>query len=798
MSKESFKHRLIDGLTMFLVTALSLLLLLYVAFGEGKRTYELIHIEKVTAQGRLAQLSIEKFLREGLPLKQYAGFATLAQPIADSEDVDAMAVYDNSGRQLFLVTDKKKTLTLPEPPDAIKNAKENIEIDYGDAYYKVILPLRTRFETAGTVVVYSPTDLVTERLRPSFVPLLYVAAGLSAVFAILILIAAPYLPRSRVPWLQIGYGATFLIMAGFVIWTLVTLYYDGVQGKTNATAVTLSQRLNDIVEFNLSFKDLDGLERTFGEYRRLNSEVSEAALIVDNAREITTDPAKAGKGWNSDPWNYEHRIDMSRPDQSRRIDLAVTVPRDVVFQRVVRSIKNFAALFIASAFLSGLFLQVAASMQSLRASNVSSQNAAPNTAGGDAALVFVKPVFFLAVFLDSLTYAFLPKFMQEAATASGVSVGFASAPFTAYYLLFALSLIPAGNIADRYGPRPLIVVGLILAGASVLGLALPLGIMEMAALRAVSGVGQGLLLIGVQTYILAVASPEKKTQGAAIIVFGFQGGMISGMALGSLLVNLLHPQGVFAVSAAVAVATTIYTLLLLPRIAERKEGKGGLSAAVNRLVTDLKKVIASGEFLKTLVCIGIPAKAILTGTITFALPLLLHQQDYRPEDIGQVVMLYGLGVVATTGYVSRLVDRTRNTQSILFWGAIMSGLGLVLIGLTGSAVLDQGMLTTNLVVAGVIIVGVAHGFINAPVVTHVAHSQLAARVGAVPATTAYRFLERIGHIAGPFLLSQLFLIWGQNMEVVGGIGIATAALGLIFVAHLFSRRIAPAQADIAR
>src|SRR5207245_8879524 len=117
-------------------------------------------------------------------------------------------------------------------------------------------------------------------------------------------------------------------------------------------------------------------------------------------------------------------------------------------------------------------------------------------------------------------------------------------------------------------------------------------------------------------------------------------------------------------------------------------------------------------------------------------------------------------------------------------GAMMSGLGVVLIGLTGSAVLGQGMLTTILVVAGVIIVGVAHGFINAPVVTHVAHSQLAARVGAVPATTAYRFLERIGHIAGPFLLSQLFLVWGQYIEVVGGIGIATAALGFLLAAYL--------------
>ncbi len=61
-------------------------------------------------------------------------------------------------------------------------------------------------------------------------------------------------------------------------------------------------------------------------------------------------------------------------------------------------------------------------------------------------------------------------------------------------------------------------------------------------------------------------------------------------------------------------------------------------------------------------------------------------------------------------------------------------------------------------------------------------SNLAGRIGANPVTTTYRFLERIGHVAGPFIVSQLFLMWGQGPHVVAGIGIATAMLGLIFVA----------------
>ena len=63
-------------------------------------------------------------------------------------------------------------------------------------------------------------------------------------------------------------------------------------------------------------------------------------------------------------------------------------------------------------------------------------------------------------------------------------------------------------------------------------------------------------------------------------------------------------------------------------------------------------------------CIGVPAKAILTGTITFGLPLLLGQYGYRQEEIGQIIMLYAIGVVAASGYVSRVVDRTGSHTAV--------------------------------------------------------------------------------------------------------------------------------------
>jgi predicted MFS family arabinose efflux permease len=317
-------------------------------------------------------------------------------------------------------------------------------------------------------------------------------------------------------------------------------------------------------------------------------------------------------------------------------------------------------------------------------------------------------------------------------------------------------------------------------------------------LRGLSGIGQGMVFIGIQAYILAVAPPEKKTQGAAIIVFGFQGGMISGMAIGSLLVSYLQPQGVFLVSGTIGLAAAIYSVLLVPRVMERAQPKFGSSTGTFGIVNGLRHVLRNGEFLKTIFCIGVPAKAILTGTITFALPLLLGQHGYRQEDIGQIIMLYAMCVVAASGPISRLVDRTGNTTSTLFWGATISGTGLVLLGLMGSPAVGDGVLGTAVVIGGVALVGLAHGFINAPVVTHVAHSELAKEIGANSATTTYRFVERIGHVAGPALAGQLFLIWGQSPQILTGLGIATAALGFLFLVRKTPPRLRALGPEVAR
>lgn len=766
---------------MLIVSGLSLFLLIYVGFGEAQRTYEQLHYEKLTAQGQIVQNAMEKALRPGLPLKQYIGFGTLAERIlASDESIAAIIAYDINHNPVFISGDD----SVPLPLSATDSGQTPALDDRQQAYLQVTLPLRNRFEQIGSLTITVPRLVITGRIKNSFKPLLMTGAVLAFVFSLFITLFRDRLERRKTPWLQISFATTFIAMSMAVIITLIMLYSEGTQAKTRALADTLGQRLADIVTFNLVVQDILGLDQLFGDYQRLNPDIKAAALIINKEIVIHTDPEQVGQQWKHDKSNYEYIVDLTPSGSVREIRTAVVLPFNIVFERTTRSIKNFAALFVASAFLAGLFLQLASSLPGL----YRKENTIGTTTAGlesEAALLnLAKPVFFVAVFIEHLTYSFLPQYIDRIVMEDGLSSTYLSLPFIIFYLFFALALVPAGHIAEKISPRPLMYCGMLLSAIGLSLLILPPDIRVVIFARAVSGLGQGILLIGVQTYILMTVSPSKRTQGVSIIVFGFQGGMISGLAIGSLLVPYLGEHGVFLLCGTIGVAMTLYTLVMVPTIKGHTTGAVSLKKTFYQLAKNMVQVSRSLRFLKAILLVGIPAKTVLTGVIIFALPLILAQKKFPQEDIGQIIMVYGACVLISTHYFSRLVDRIGHSHLVLFWGSVISGFGIILIGLvdwqgTEFLAMSETMATTTLII-GVAITGFSHGLINAPVVTHIAESRLAQRIGSSTATATYRFMERIGHIAGPMLIGQLFVLGGQSAMLLIWVGGTIIILGLLF------------------
>lgn len=778
-----FRHRVIDAVTMLLVSGVSLVLLMYVGFGEGQRTYQKFYVEKVTAQAKIVQSALERYLRPGLPLAQYAGFKTRAAPIVESDrTIAALTIFDRVGKRIFTSGDTSIPLLPKESGNRDANSGAG-DVRHSDEFIQVVLPLQNRFEVAGHLAVTMPRSVVVQRVEEKFRPVLLVAGMLSLVFAIFVAASGRLLSQRRWPWLQIVFATVFLAMSGTVITTLVSLYSEGAQAKTKVLADSLGQRLSDLIGFNLNLGGIYGLDRTFDEYLKLNPDISAAGLTVDGKVTIHTDKSLIGKNWVTQSRTYEYVVDLATPNSSPAIRVAVAIPADIVYRQIARSVKNFAALFIASAFLAGVFLQIAGATQRLRSRQQTSTAESGSAEAENAALSLVKPVFFIAVLAEHLTYSFLPQYVESIVIGAGLAGAYLSAPFVAFYLCFAIALLPAGHFAQHYSARPLMFWGLILAAGGLLALALPLDIYAVILARSLSGIGQGMLFIGVQSYILNTASPDRKTQGAGIIVFGFQGGMISGMAVGSLLVSYIGASGVFILAGSVALLISIYAISAVPKVKQRVEAPVRTERYFAGLAQGLFTILRNWQFLKTMFFIGIPAKAVMTGVIIFALPLLLTQMKYAQEDIGQIIMVYAAAVVLSSGYASRFSDRYGQTHTILFLGAVISGIGLALLGVIGEEIMANSVssrINTILFVFGVAVIGAAHGLINAPVITHVGQSMLAQRVGDASLTATYRFLERIGHAAGPVIVGQLFLTFGQQPRLLLWMGTAIAVCGILF------------------
>jgi predicted MFS family arabinose efflux permease len=772
-------RRFSDAATMFAVSAVCLLLLVFVAYGKASRTFEQLLIEKLVAQGQLVQSTVETYVRPGLPLRQWAGYQQTTEPMVKADEfLVAMITFDREGDPVFVAGDRRIRPLDPAGAQVIANGKADLRSS--DKELQVILPLRNKFERVGDLMVAMDRGKVIEKVQTAFLPIVIFAGIASTFFSIVVFASwqAPETKRKRRA--AITFAGTFLAVAAAIVLAMISLFSDGAQSKGRALADSLGQRLDDITNYKLQLDQIDGLGAVLSEYRRLNTDVTAASIIVNGRIVEHTDPTAIGRFWTSDPSTYEYRVNITPPDYPRAVQVVVALPRSIVYWQVARSVKNFAALFVASAFFAFLFMQVAQATQHARRAATDDN---PDWRSA-AALDLVKPIFFLAVFVDHLSYAFLPQFVSGLVAAESLPQSYVAAPFTAYYLCFALALMPAGRYETRFGSRPLILGGLVLSSAALLAMAFAPTFLAILLARVSAGIGQGILFIGVQGYVLSKAARENRTKANAIIVFGFQAGMISGMAIGSLLVSQIQPTGVFMFGGVVAALATFYAATVLPREGNLRPA-GPPAHTSGQIWREIGLMLRDFEFVKTIVLVGIPAKAVLTGAVLFATPLLLHARGFAQEDIGQITMVYAGCVIFASSLAANLADRHWDTKSVLSWGAVLTAAGLLTIGASDAPAVASSpwhfALTTALTIGGIAVVGLAHGLINAPVVTHVADTNVAARIGAGPVAAAYRFLERAGHTLGPAIVAQLFVHLGTLSMAFTWVGIGVLGLGLLFL-----------------
>jgi hypothetical protein len=173
---------------------------------------------------------------------------------------------------------------------------------------------------------------------------------------------------------------------------------------------------------------------------------------------------------------------------------------------------------------------------------------------------------------------------------------------------------------------------------------------------------------------------------------------------------------------------------------------------------------------------------------------LMTAQGFAEAEIGQMLMLYAGAVMVTSQLSAAYVDLHRAT-----WGAILAGGALAGLGIIGLTAIDWSgflglpfgePLRVVAILVAMLVIGIGHGLVNAPIVAYVSSLAVAREVGVPGLTAAYRFLERIGHVAGPLLVGLFFQLYGEGGEALFWLGLVLTSLLLLF---LLIGRVSPAR-----
>lgn len=141
---------------------------------------------------------------------------------------------------------------------------------------------------------------------------------------------------------------------------------------------------------------------------------------------------------------------------------------------------------------------------------------------------------------------------------------------SAYLLAYAVPLLLAGRLGDRFGPKNLYIVGLAIFTASSLWCGLAGSIEMLIAARVVQGLGAALLTPQTLSTITRIFPPERR--GVAMSLWGATAGVATlvGPLAGGILVGRLGWEWIFFVNVPVGVIGLALAVWLIPTLPTRR------------------------------------------------------------------------------------------------------------------------------------------------------------------------------------------------------------------------------------
>jgi DHA1 family tetracycline resistance protein-like MFS transporter len=356
------------------------------------------------------------------------------------------------------------------------------------------------------------------------------------------------------------------------------------------------------------------------------------------------------------------------------------------------------------------------------------------------------------------------------------------------FLYAAMQLVCApliGNLSDRYGRRPVLLLSVGMLGLDylIMGLAPTLGWLFLG--RGLAGIA-GASFTTAYAFVADVTPPERRAQSFGLISASFGIGFVLGPAIGGLL-GSFGPRAPFFVAAAVSLANLIYGIFVLPEslpVARRRAFSWRRANPLGMLLRIRRHPVLPGVlsalFLWSL------AHQVMPNTWSFYTKLRF---SWSEATIGASLALAG-AVMATSqaSLVRMLVPRFGERRTAL------TGIAVAAVGYAGYALATEGWMMFAWLgtwIFGAMVMPTTHAYMSHRVDPD-AQGELQGAVAS---------LHSLASIVGPPLMTQLFSRFSAAdapVHVPGAAFIAASCLTVAsWVVYVLATRERSAAADAA-
>jgi EmrB/QacA subfamily drug resistance transporter len=168
------------------------------------------------------------------------------------------------------------------------------------------------------------------------------------------------------------------------------------------------------------------------------------------------------------------------------------------------------------------------------------------------------------IWIDSTVLGIALERLADPVDGLGASPGQLQWAIGVYSLLFATALFAAGALGDRYGHRTVLMLGLVVFGASSAWAAWAGGPVDLILARATMGLG-GAMIMPTSMAIIGWTFPPERRAGAIAVWSSSAGlGVAVGPVLGGLLIDHFWWGSVFLINLPIVAAGLIGAALVLP------------------------------------------------------------------------------------------------------------------------------------------------------------------------------------------------------------------------------------------